>query len=164
MKIYKTQSEVNNDIKDNVLVIKESVKFECSISIPASIKVAGNIDAVDIKAWNIDAVDIKAWNIDAVDINARNIDAWDINAGNINAGNINARDINARNIDVGNINARNIDAWNIDAWDIDAGNIIYFAFCCVINSITCLSIKAKREKHQDPICLDGVLKLLEDKK
>ena len=68
-----------------------------------------------------------------------NITAWDINAGNITAG--------------------NITAWDITAGDINAGNILYYAFCCVYNSILCLSIKAKREKHQKPICLDGKLEL-----
>ena len=84
MKIYKTQSEVEADIKDEVLVVQGDVKFECSISIGASIKVvAGDINAGDIDAWNIDAGDINAWNIDAGDINARDINAWNINAGDI---------------------------------------------------------------------------------
>ena len=62
--------------------------------------------------------------------------------------------ITARNITAGDITAR-----NITAGDITARNILYYAFCCVYNSILCLSIKAKREKHQKPICLDGKLKL-----
>jgi hypothetical protein len=95
MKIYKTQQEVENDIKNDVLTISGDVRFECSISIEASIIV---------------------------------------NAGNINAG--------------------NIDAWNINAW-----NIIYYAFCSVINSIKCFSIKAERGKHAKPICLDGKLEI-----
>ena len=64
MKIYKTQSEVEKDIKNGILAIEGDVKFECSISISASIIVT------------------------AGDIIARNINAGDINAGNINAGNI----------------------------------------------------------------------------
>ena len=161
MKIYKTQKEVDRDIKDGNLIINGDVKFECSISIEASID-AGNINAGNINAGNINAGNIDAWNIDAEDINAGNIDAWnidaeDINAGNINAGNIDAEDINAWNIDAGNINARNINAGNIDARNIDAEDISYCAFCCVYNSIKCVSIKAKREKHQEPICLEGKL-------
>jgi hypothetical protein len=73
--------------------------------------------------------------------------------GDIDARNIDARNINARDIDAGNINAR-----NINAGDIDARNILYYAFCCVYKSISCLSIKAKREKAHPPICLDGELK------
>ncbi len=110
MKIYKTQSEIEKDIKDGVLEIKGDVKFECSFSISASIRVIEG-----------------------------NITAWDINAGNINAENINA--------------------WDINAWDINAGNILYYAFCCVYNSIKCFSIKAKREVHSEPICLDGKLEI-----
>ena len=83
MKIYKTQKEVEKDIKNGMLVVNESVEFKCSINIDASLKIAG---------------DINAWSIDAWDINARDINASDINAGDINAGDINARDINARDI------------------------------------------------------------------
>jgi hypothetical protein len=95
MKIYKTQKEVEKDIKDGVLTIKGDVKFECSISIAASIKVIA-----------------------------------------------------------GDINARNINAWDINAWDI-----VYYAFCCVYQSIKCFSWKAKREKYKEPICLDGQLEI-----
>jgi len=118
MKIYKTQKEVEADIKNGVLTINGDVKFECCISIEASIT-AENITARNITAW---------------DINARNITAGDINAWNINAGDINARDINA--------------------WDIS-----YYAFCCSYNSIKCTSIKAERDIHQEPICLDGKLEI-----
>ena len=84
MKIYKTQSEVEADIKNGVLAIEGDVKFECNISIEASIIVTnGNITARNINAW-----DINAWNINACDINARNITARDINAWDINAGDI----------------------------------------------------------------------------
>src|SRR3990167_7956332 len=93
MKIYKTQAEVEKDIKDGVLAIEGNVKFECSISISASIQ---------------------------------------ITAGNITAG-------------------------NITAWNITADNILYYAFCCVYQSIICASITAKRTTHQEPICLEGTL-------
>ena len=73
MKIYKKLEEVLKDVKDNVLVVNESVTFEFSLKIEASLKIAGNIIAVDINAWDINAVDINAWDIDA-----GNINAWDI--------------------------------------------------------------------------------------
>jgi len=101
MKIYTTQQEVEKDIKDGVLAIDGDVRFECFISISASIT-ARNITARDINAWNITA-------------------------------------------------------WNITAWDINAWDISYYAFCCVYQSIKCLSIKARREKYQLPICLEGIL-------
>ena len=148
MKIYKTQQEVENDIKDGVLAIVGDVKFECPISISASIV----IDAGDINAGNI-----TAWNINAGDINAGNITVWNINAGDIIAWNIKAGDINARNITAWNINA-----WNIAANDINAGNILYHAFCCVHKCIKCKSIKAKGENHSEPICLYGKLELIQD--
>ena len=148
MKIYKSQAEVEKDVKDGVLIVNESVTFEFSFSMEISLKIKGDINARDINAWDINAGDINAWNI-----NARDIDAGNINARNIDAGNINARDINA-----GDIDARDINAGDINAWDI-----LYNAFCCVYKSIFCLSIKAKREKAHPPICLDGELKL-KDKK
>jgi len=179
VKIYKTQSEVEADIKDDVLVVQGDVKFECSISISASIKVvngnidagninardidAGNINARNIDAGNINARDINARDINARDINARDIDAGNINARNIDAGNINAWDINAWDIDAWDIDAGNINAWDINAWDIDAGNILYYAFCGVYNSIKCLSIKAKREVHSEPVYLDGSLEIKKPK-
>ena len=119
MKIYKTQKEIEVDIKNDVLVVDGDVKFEVSFSISASLKIAGNITAWNINAWNI---------------NAWNINAWNINAWNINA-------------------------WDINAWNINARDILYYAFCEVYNSIKCLSIKAKREKHNEPICLDGKLEI-----
>ena len=130
MKIYKKQLEVEKDIKNGILAVEGDVKFECSISISAGIKVSFG---------NITARDINAWNINASDITARDINAWDIIAGNINARNITARDIIA-----GNINAR---------------DILYWAFCCVYQSIKCLSIKAKREIYSEPICLEGKLEI-----
>jgi len=145
MKIYKTQSEVEADIKNGVLAISGDVKFECNISIEASIIVTnGNITARNINAWDITASDINAR-----DINARNIIARDITAWNINAGNITAWDITA-----GNITAWDITAGNITAWDIS-----YYGFCCVYQSIKCTSIKSRRQKVQEPICLDGKLEI-----
>ena len=135
MKIYKTQSEVEADIKNGVLAIWGDVKFECPISIDASIIItAGNITAGDITAW-------------------------DINARNITAGDITALDITALDITALDINARNITAWNINAWNINARNISYYAFCSAYQSIKCTSIKSRRQKAQEPICLDGQLEI-----
>ena len=138
MKIYKTQKEVEKDIKNGVLAIEGDVKFECSISIEANIIVSNG---------NINARDINARNINAGDINAGDINAWDINAWDINARNINAWDINARDINAGDINAR---------------DILYYAFCCVYKNIKCLSIQTRRSPNsQPPICLGGKLEIKE---
>ena len=153
MKIYKTQSEVDADIKNDVLVITGDVTFECDISLSASIIVsAGNIKAWNIKAGNIKAGNIKAWNIKARDISARDIKAWDISAWNISAGDIKAWDILAEDISAGDISAR-----DISAWDISARDISYYAYCNSYESIKCTSIKGRREKHNPPVCLDGEL-------
>ena len=109
MKIYKTQAEVEKDIKDGILTINDDVTFECSIDIEADIR---------------------------------------------------ARNINARGIRAGGIRAKDINAWDINAWDITATDISYYAFCDVYNSIKCTSIKARRGKHAEPICLDGQLEII----
>ena len=150
MKIYKTQSEVEKDIVNGVLAINGDVKFECLISIEAKIIVtAGDITAGDIIAGDITAEDIIAGDITAGNITARNISTGDITA----------RDINAWDITAGNITAGNITAGNITARNITARNILYYAFCTAYNSIKCISIKARRKKHQEPICLDGTLEI-----
>jgi hypothetical protein len=156
MKIYNTQAEVEAAIQNGVLTIAGDVKFECSISIKASIVVEdGDITAKNITAKNITAKKISAWDINTENIIARNI----------NVGDINAKDITAKNINAWNINARNIVAEDINAWDITADNItawhiLYYAFCSVYESIKCTSIRAERKKHQEPVCLDGKLEII----
>jgi len=85
MKTYKTQEEVNKDIKNNILIVNGNVEFECDICINASIIVDGNINALDINAFDINAFDINARDINAFDIKAGDIVAWDIKAKNIDA-------------------------------------------------------------------------------
>ena len=133
MKIYKTQAEVEAEIKDEVFASGESVTFECSVTVKACLRISGDIKARDINAWNIDA-----WDIKAGDIKARNI-----NAGNINAGNINAWDIKAR---------------NINAWNINAGDISFYAGCISCVKFVCKSIKGRREQSFYK-CLDSEVKI-----
>ena len=71
--------------------------------------------------------------------------------------------INANLRIAGDIDARDIIAWDIIALNINANNILYYAFCCVYNSIKCKSIKSKRDKAHPPMCLDGKLEINEDK-
>jgi len=135
MKIYTTQAEVERDIKNKVLAIKGDVKFECSISIDASIIVTnGNINALNINALNIDAMDIIVYG--------------DVKAGDINAGDI---------IVSGDIKALDIEALDIKAENIKARDISYYAFCCVYGSIICTSIQSRRKAQHEPVCLDGMI-------
>ena len=90
MKVIKSQAEAEALVKDGVLTLDESVTFDCSITLSASLKIAGDISARDISARNISAGDISAGDIRA----------WDISAGNIRAGDIRAWDISAGNISV----------------------------------------------------------------
>ena len=158
MKIYKTQGEIEADIKDNVLSIKGDVKFECSFSIEAKIIIeAGNIEAGDIKAW-----DIKAGNIKAGDIKAWNIEAWNIEAGNIKAGDIEAWNIKAGDIKAWNIEAWNIKAGNIEAGNIKAGDISFYAVCFAYFSFSCKSIIGQRNNSKY-FCLDSEVVIKRDK-
>jgi hypothetical protein len=163
MLIIKTQAEVEALIKDNVLIINDSVTFECSIDVDARIEVMGSINAGDISAWNIKAWNINAGNIKAENINAWNISAWNIKAENINAWNIKAKDIDAWNIkakdiDAWNIKAKDIDARNIDAWNIDACNIYFYAVCVAYKSFKCKSLKGRRDNSKY-LCLDSEIKI-----
>ena len=129
MKIYKTQEQVNKDIKNGVLQIQGDVNFECDI-------------VVDCKIY--------AYNIRAKDIIARNI-----NARNIDARNINAQNIYACNITAWNIVAWDIDAWDIWAdTSMDADNISYHSVCCARKSFTCKSVSGI-QKYARHFCLDG---------
>ena len=73
IKIYKTQSEVDADIKDGVLVVDSDVRFEFSLKVDARLEIKGNINAWNITAWDITAWNITAWNIIASDITAEDI-------------------------------------------------------------------------------------------
>ena len=128
MKVYLTQKEVEADIKDGMLIIKDDVMFECSIKISAS-----------ISAWDISALDISAWNISAEDISARNISARNISAGDIS---------------VGDISACNISAGDISACNILAEDISYFAVCYAYLKFACKSIKGRRQNARH-FCLDS---------
>jgi len=135
MKIYGTQAEVEADVKDGVLDIQSSVRFDFDLKLMARIRVSG-----DITGWDITAKDIKAWNI--------------------TAGNVTARDIMAVDIAAGNITARDIVAGNITARDITARNISYYALLLAYEGIKCKSWTARRKNHADPICLDGKLEIV----
>lgn len=125
MKIYKTQAEVDADIKDNVLTVRGDVSFEFNLKINASIV----IEAGDIRAW-----DIEAWNIEALNINSGNIEAWNINSGNIEAGDIMALNIKAR--------------------DIKARDISFYAVAFAYIKFKCKSIVSRRENSKY-FCLDS---------
>ena len=118
MKIYKTQKEVNADIRDGVLEVDGDVQFEFNLVTKASLIILGNITA-----WgNITAQDISAGeNITAVDITAKgNISAHDITAG----GNISVQDISA------------------------GGDISFYAFAIAYRSLICKSIKGRRKNSK----------------
>jgi hypothetical protein len=163
MKIYKTQKEVEKDIKNGELFVNDDVAFECDINIRAHIHVKGDITARNITAWDIDAGDINARNITAWDIKALNITAWDIKARDIAAYNITVWNIAAGNINALNINANNITARDIAALDITAREISYNAFCNAYGSITCTHIEGQRNPCHPPVCLDGKLTIIPEK-
>ena len=108
MKIYKTQEEVTDDITHGVLAIDGDVRFECNISIKASIVVTD--------------------------------------------GDLNCRDLNCLGLTCRDLNCRDLNCLNLKCRDLS-----YYALCLAYYSIKCTSYKARREVHQEPICLDGEL-------
>lgn len=78
MKIYNTQAEIDADIVDGVLRVKDdvSITFDCVIN--------GDLYCRNLKAGCIKVLNIDAGNIDARNINAENIYAYNITAGDIN--------------------------------------------------------------------------------
>jgi len=153
MKIYKTQEEVTADIKDGVLVIDGDVSFECDISIRASIVVTkGNLNCLNLKCLNLTCWDLTCWDLDCRDINCLNLNCfdltcWDLDCRNLTCWNLTCFDLTCRDINCRDINCR----------DITCRDLSYYALCFAYQSITCTSYKARRDVHQEPICLDGEL-------
>ena len=77
MKIYKTQAEVESDIKDGLLKVDDDVKIECNININAS-----------IICWNLDCMDL-----DCRDLNCMDLDCRELNCRDLNCGNLDCRDL-----------------------------------------------------------------------
>ena len=63
MKIYKTQQELEADIKDGLLKVDDDVKIECNININAS-----------IICWNLDCMNLNCGNLDCRDLNCMDLD------------------------------------------------------------------------------------------
>ena len=136
MKIYKTQEEVTADIKDGVLAIKGDVRFECDISIRASIVVTKG----DLNCWSLDCL---------------NLDCLNLTCENLTCENLNCRDLTCWDID-----CLNLKCWDIDCFNLNCLNLSYYARCFAYYSITCTSYKARREVHQEPMCLEGELTIV----
>ena len=124
----------NEELKSYIKDYK--IVFDCNIKCDFNI----NVNA-SIKAWNIEAWNIKAWNIKAQDIEAQDIEAWNIKAWNIKAYDIKAQDI--------------------EAYDIEAWNISFWSFCISRVSLTCKSIKGRRENNIFK-CLDSEIEYIKE--
>ena len=57
MKIYKTQAEVEADIKDGLLRVNDDIKIECNININAS------IICWDLNCMNLNCMDLNCWDL-----------------------------------------------------------------------------------------------------
>jgi len=82
MKIYKTQQELEADIKDGLLKVNDDVKIECNININAS---------------------IICWNLDCMNLNCGNLNCGDLNCGNLNCWNLDCRDLNCMDLHCRNL-------------------------------------------------------------
>ena len=74
MKIYKTQEEVNADITHGVLVIKGDVRFECDISIGASIVVTkGDLNCLNLNCFDLTCRNLDCWNLTCFNLTCRDL-------------------------------------------------------------------------------------------
>ena len=83
MKIYKTQQELEADIKDGLLKVDDDVKIECNININASI-ICRNL---------------YCWDLDCGNLNCGNLDCMDLDCGDLNCGNLECMDLNCGDLD-----------------------------------------------------------------
>ena len=77
MRIYKTQQEVESDIKDRILEVHDDVKIECNININASI-MCRDLDCMDLNCWDLNCMDLdcrnlNCWDLDCMDLNCRDL-------------------------------------------------------------------------------------------
>ena len=77
MKIYKTQQELEADIKDGLLKVDDDVKIECNININASI-ICRNL---------------YCWDLDCGNLNCEDLNCGDLHCGDLNCGDLNCRDL-----------------------------------------------------------------------
>jgi len=151
MKIYKTQEEVTADIKDGVLVINGDVRFECDISIRASIVVTkGNLTCWDLTCFDLTCWDLNCWNLTCRDLTCEDLTCEDLKCRNLNCRNLDCWNLTCRDLTCRNLKCLNLECWNITCRDLS-----YYALCFAYHSIKCTSYKARREVHQKPMCLDG---------
>jgi len=87
MKIYKTQQELEADIKDGLLRVDDNVKIECNININASI-ICWNLDCMNLNCGNLNCWNLNCWNLDCRDLNCRNLDCRDLNCMDLHCRNL----------------------------------------------------------------------------
>jgi len=137
MRIYKTQQEVESDIKDGLLKVDDDVKIECNININAS---------------------IICWNLDCMNLNCGNLDCRDLNCGNLNCGDLNCGNLNCWNLDCRDLNCRNLDCRDLNCMDLDCRNLSYYAVAFAYESFKCKSIEGRRNNSKH-FCLDSEVKI-----
>ena len=77
MRIYKTQAEVEADIKDGLLRVNDDVKIECNISINASI-ICWNLDCMDLDCKDLNCGNLNCEDLNCEDLNCRDLNCWDL--------------------------------------------------------------------------------------
>ena len=87
MKIYKTQAEVEADIKDGLLKVNDDVKIECNISINAS------IICRDLYCWDLDCGNLNCGDLDCGNLNCEDLKCMDLHCGDLNCGDLECMDL-----------------------------------------------------------------------
>ena len=87
MKIYKTQQEVESDIKDGLLKVDDDVKIECNININAS------IICRNLYCWDLDCGDLNCGDLDCGNLNCEDLKCMDLHCGDLNCGDLECMDL-----------------------------------------------------------------------
>ena len=87
MKIYKTQAEVEADVKDRVLKIDDDVTFDCDINIKV------HIICKDLICWDLDCR-----NFNCRDLHCGDLICWDLHCLDIDCADLNCQDLHCRDL------------------------------------------------------------------
>ena len=128
MKIYKTQQEVEADIKDGLLKVNDDIKIECNININAS---------------------IMCRDLDCGYLYCQNLDCWDLDCMDLNCGDLNCMDLNCMDLD-----CKDLNCMDLNCRDLHCGDLSYYAVAFAYESFKCKSIEGRRNNSKH-FCLDS---------
>jgi len=143
MKIYKTQAEVESDIKDGLLKVNDDVTFDCDINIKAH-----------IICKDLDCRDLNCGNLNCGNLNCGNLNCRNLNCGDLNCGNLNCRNLNCGNLNCMDLNCMDLNCWNLNCGDLNCMDLSYYAIAVAYYKFKCKSVVGRRNNSKH-FCLDS---------